>query len=375
MKITAQFLAVIAITSLSNAGVYAIPSYNLTDLGNLGGQSTASSLNDSEQVVGEGLLPNGQATAFLWTANTGMVNLGAMPGEESYASSINNAGEIVGGSWGSADFGDRGILWTPQSGLIDIGSETQMTVVEPFGITEDGQVFGGSDVGGFIYTAAAGFTRVIIPGITVDIVCALNNQGQMVIDTQNTGKVFYSSSEGVVPIRDNAEPAINNFEFGQMNENGMVVGTIPLVTAPTVAMHGFIWDQATGMIDLTPGADDSSTATGINDLGQVVGDANLDGKGWFPFLYENGTLYNLTPYLDATASGWSNIALADINNNGDIAGYGTFSGQTEAFLLTPDGTTSIPEPAGLLLVPGFCLLASSRRRPARGAPPAGTLRC
>ncbi len=34
-------------------------------------------------------------------------------------------------------------------------------------------------------------------------------------------------------------------------------------------------------------------------------------------------------------SGWTLIEAASINNSGQIAGFGIFSGQTHAFLLTP----------------------------------------
>jgi probable HAF family extracellular repeat protein len=68
------------------------------DLGTLGGTSSAASgLNELGQVVGWSQTTSGQKHAFIWTSDTGMVDLGKlMGGSYSVASSINEYGEIVG---------------------------------------------------------------------------------------------------------------------------------------------------------------------------------------------------------------------------------------------------------------------------------------
>lgn len=78
-------------------------------------------------------------------------------------------------------------------------------------------------------------------------------------------------------------------------------------------------------------------------------------------LWENGAVYDLNTLLPPD-TGWVLNEADDINNSGQIIGYGTYNGQQAAFLLTPTDPTSIPEPAAILLAPGFCLLASFRRR-------------
>jgi probable HAF family extracellular repeat protein len=128
--------------------------------------------------------------------------------------------------------------------------------------------------------------------------------------------------------------------------------------------------QANGVTDLTPGVDDSSWAFGINDLNQVVGGASLDGGSTFPFLYQDGTLYDLANLLDCSDSGWTNLTPESINDLGQIAGYGTFDGQTEAFLLTPTGDGSfsasgVPEPASLTLLAFGSMLFPWRRKRGR----------
>jgi probable HAF family extracellular repeat protein len=74
-----------------------------TDLGNLGGTGHGSGnialhLNNLTHVVGcSDLKGDANSHAFLWTSETGMQDLGTLPGDvDSCAISINDAGEIVG---------------------------------------------------------------------------------------------------------------------------------------------------------------------------------------------------------------------------------------------------------------------------------------
>jgi probable HAF family extracellular repeat protein len=68
------------------------------DLGTLpgGNWSTAYGINNAGTVVGSGNLANGMFRGFVWTAATGMVELGTFGGNNSYANAINSSGEVVG---------------------------------------------------------------------------------------------------------------------------------------------------------------------------------------------------------------------------------------------------------------------------------------
>ena len=75
-------------------------------------------------------------------------------------------------------------------------------------------------------------------------------------------------------------------------------------------------------------------ATGINDLGQIVGGYS-DSSGAHGFLYSDGTYTTIDDAL-----GTSTIAYG-INNAGQIAGqYTDSSGTLHGFLATPPATTS-----------------------------------
>ena len=85
----------------------------------------------------------------------------------------------------------------------------------------------------------------------------------------------------------------------------------------------------------------ASFARGINDSGQVVGDAVTSGGADHAFLYSgSGSMQDLNNLI-APASGWTLGEATAISDSGQIVGYGTNpSGQTHAFLLNP-----VPEPS------------------------------
>ena len=102
------------------------------DLGNIGGHgwNTPTFINNQGQVVGfaneSGDLVNGQLAikfhAFLWTKERGMSDLGTLPGDTlSEALGINEAGQIVGVSYGAGFSHPRAFLW--QNGvMMDLNS-------------------------------------------------------------------------------------------------------------------------------------------------------------------------------------------------------------------------------------------------------------
>ncbi len=147
--------------------------------------------------------------------------------------------------------------------------------------------------------------------------------------------------------------------------------------------HAFVWTTAGGMVDLgTLGGSDSS-ASRINDLGHVVGwaetskqevhgfvvipeDTNGDGRPdrWYRDNDANG-INDLMTDLNAVAlaaTKWSIREARDINNSGEIAGWGSFKGgdgnsARQAFFmriataeeietLTPPADDSSETPAG-----------------------------
>lgn len=179
-----------------------------------------------------------------------------------------------------------------------------------------------------------------------------------------------------------------------INDDGTVVGVAATdIFVPqfgTNQSHAFRWTQAEGLQDLgtLPGGH-GSTAYDINDLGQVTGISddggftshavvwspstittipNIDAQrvpvyglfindaGWVVgtasapggsiyFLYKDGQSYELLPLIIDDGTHWANLVITDMNDRGQLVGYGTNDntpgGGRRVFLLTPDmGATS-----------------------------------
>jgi probable HAF family extracellular repeat protein len=109
--------------------------------------------------------------------------------------------------------------------------------------------------------------------------------------------------------------------------------------------HAFLYSGST-MTDLGTLGGQYSYAWGINDSGQVVGEAYTTGDAAIhAFLYSGSTMTDLNTMIDPN-SGWILTDASAINDAGQIAGKGMNSRyQNHAFLLTP-----VPEPSTFTLL-------------------------
>ena len=116
----------------------------LRDLGDPGG--IAYAINSHNQVVGQAVNSDGIPLAALWQDNT-VTSLGPLlPGDvASFATSINNRGQVVGSSFDSRANWSHGLLW--QNGMmIDLNTvfpaSSNLYVVSASNINESGQIAG-----------------------------------------------------------------------------------------------------------------------------------------------------------------------------------------------------------------------------------------
>ena len=105
--------------------------------------------------------------------------------------------------------------------------------------------------------------------------------------------------------------------------------------------YAFLYTGSGPLKDLGTLGGPNSDASGINDLGQIVGVTDTSVKDIVgnyishPFLYTSGTMLDLCNRMTPN-SGWTSISPQVVNDSGEIAGYGwNAKGQKHAFILTP----------------------------------------
>jgi probable HAF family extracellular repeat protein len=103
--------------------------------------------------------------------------------------------------------------------------------------------------------------------------------------------------------------------------------------------RGFYWSAESGAVDLGTLGGPYTLPVDINELGQIVGDADTEPHVNHAFLWEDGAIKDLNDLI-LPNSGWTLYGATDINNLGQIVGYGDLNGVRHSFLLTP--TASAP---------------------------------
>jgi len=325
------------IVTASGGGAVA---YTVTDLGTLpgGNLSYASAINNAGQVVGNSYKGHGTSQAFLYS-NGQMQGLGTLPGNtDSFATGINSAGQVVG----NVGISSLGALQNiSQAFLYSNGTMQGLgTLNGASGINDAGQVVGSANTSAhaFLYSNGRMQDLGTLPGGTSSGASGINNAGQVVgsadIAGGNTHAFLYSSGQmqdlGTLPgDTDSFATGINS--AGQMVGKGVITG----------GAHAFLYSNGK-MQDLgtLPGGT-SSEASGINDAGQVVGDANADSSAYsyVAFLYSSGRMQDLNTLIPAN-SGWLLTKATGINASGQICGDGYVNSRPHAFLLTPAAVTA-----------------------------------
>ena len=93
---------------------------SVTDIGTMGGNTTARSINDVGEVAGFGSpCPACQPHAFYWSAATGIVDLGTFGGFRSFAFEIDNRGRVTG-FYETPGNVRHAFVWTLAGGKVDL---------------------------------------------------------------------------------------------------------------------------------------------------------------------------------------------------------------------------------------------------------------
>ena len=274
----------------------------MTDLGTLSrgndGHSRAFDINDAGQIVGEAVNTTlGDLRAFLYSGGV-MTDLGTLGGENSRAVAINNVGQVVGES--TAVLGDEFEEPPFHAFLLSNG------VMKNLGT----------------------------PGEETSGVHDINNAGQLIAYSSNgdDGRVFVyrDGKRTVLP---------DGFSPRRINDAGQMAGWQAGIPCPIPVLYcgGRITELGTlGGHEAFAGG-----VGGINNAGQVVGhwptgerDAN-DRPISHAFLYADGVMKDLDELVEPPGA-LGRSSASDINDAGEIVGgYITAEGLPRAFLLTP----------------------------------------
>ena len=292
--------ALVGVLLLSATAAQAGPiRYSMTILGTLGGRySQAWGINDHGQAVGYSDINAGRYPihAFLWTRGSGMQDLGTLGGGYSWAFGINENGQVVGGSGTAPYDAEHAFLWTRGVGLQDLGGGSARD------INDRGQIAGNVGRHAALWTSGAGMQDLGTLGGPGSNARAINNHGQVV---GSSNYIPNDSSDG----------------------------------------HAYLWTHGAGMQDLGTLGGTNSFAVAINDRGQVIGSATIASGEYHPFLWTSRDgMQDLTTLLPLD-DGWGHLYALDINNAGQIVGFGTRGRHDVAFLLTP-----VPEPSACALL-------------------------
>jgi probable HAF family extracellular repeat protein len=272
---------------------------NLRDLGTFGGRySFGTDINDRGQVVGWydtlwGLLVLEQHTSMAFVYDHGVKrDLGTLGGAHSFALGINNSGQIVGDSYLIGDVDRHAFLYS-DGAMRDLGT-LGGTISYAGGINNRGEVTGTSSTLGNAESHAF-----------------LYSHGAM----RDLG-IGGTGSEGQ-----------------SINDRGDVAGGYTLTGPAGATNRAFVYSD--GMVrDLGTLGGTISYALAINNKGQVTGTSTLANTEPHAFLFSDGAMWDLNDLTDQTNAGWVFASAIDINDAGQITGWGFHNGEPRAFLLT-----------------------------------------
>jgi probable HAF family extracellular repeat protein len=358
-------------------------SYHVTQLGSLGGTTSAgSSINNRGWIAGLSNLPGDETThATLWRDGSTPINLGTLGGPNSAVLwPVKNSGGMIAGVAETAEMNPFGETWScsaffppPATGNICLGFVWQHGHMRPLptlggpdgfatGVNNGGQVVGWAE--NTVHDPTCNEPQVLqfravrwdssrrahelppLAGDTTSAATAINDSGQVVgisgICADAVGG--YSAAHAVIWEKGEATDLGNlggvawNTPMA-INRQGEVVGFANLPDGDPGAFnaHAFLWTEEEGMRDLgTLPGDAFSEALGINRRHQVVGLSCTAGFGSCrAFIWEDGVMTDLSELAPGYEGSF--VFANDINDAGEITGQAidAETGDAVTFLASP----------------------------------------
>jgi probable HAF family extracellular repeat protein len=230
---------------------------------------------------------------------------------------MNAYGEVVGDANFQAFVWNRGTVSTPAS-LANSFSTARS-------INDLGQVVGGFAPNGMsvAFLLDGGVVTKLDAGTTDSLAVAINNQGEVLVNrSAGSGSTAFLWLHGA----QRQIPSLGGFiEANALNQLGQVVGDSSPAGTPS---HAFLWSGGRSIdLGVLPGgeaggdcgfcvAPNFSTATAINDSGEIVGQSAAAGQLLHAFLWRGGGMEDL-----GTLPGDNRSYASAINSRGQIVGW------------------------------------------------------
>lgn len=281
----------------------------LTDLGAFsGGTSVARGLTPDGRVAGYSAEADGQLYPFL--SSRGLVTkVGSGPGA---ALAVNALGQSAG-ALNNMHVGLFVGQTSTDLGSIDGGANIAV------GINNNGQVVGYTVLANHDERAFVADKYSLVNlgtlGGSVSRAIAINGSGVITgysFTADGLGRCFVSHGNGMVDIGPLA--STDNCKPTAINDAGQIVGAV----YNSSGSHAFLYDGRQ-FHDLGALGGNTSVANGINQLGQVVGQAQMANGDTRAFLYSAGQMFNLG---SPSATGGISSAYS-VNASGQAIGYYT----------------------------------------------------
>jgi probable HAF family extracellular repeat protein len=301
------------------------------------GSGVAMAINNDGMVCGLSAGPTG---AFCWRNGT-LVELQPLPGDDNvYVEGINERGQAVGTSQSTLTFRRSAVVFV--DGVAHEVTIPQATDASASDIDNAGDIVGtyrsrnGDNMAYLVRHGEVQDLGTLGQTVRNSSAAGINNRRQIVgtsyidaptpIGNSQTRAFLYQ--QGVMTAL--PTPAGYSSVAARINERGQVIGRLEPNDASWETWRAALWDKDGVKVLL----DQASDARGINNRGQVVG-AVLTGSGGF--FYEPGKgVRSLNDLID-TSTGWNIVYAQDINERGQIVGFGCKGELCGPVLMNPTG--------------------------------------
>ena len=313
--------------------------YTIVPVGDFNPQqgSSASDVNNANQVVGSYTQASGDVRAFLHTGGMN-IDLGTLGGRYTNALAINDAGVITGFSaFQPATMAPSHAFRYDAGTMTDLGTLGGSSSIGA-AINNAGYITGPSTTSSNNWEAAfiwngSTIASLATAGWSAPFSTAINASTTIVGDYCQNGYRAFRYAAGGITDRGTL-PGDAGSAARSVNDAGLTVGSSKKPwNAGSTAVQ---WSNGTiTALPSLPGAT-WSEADDVNAGGEIVGASNGRAVRW-----SGGTIVDLNTEIPA-GSGWTLEAAYAINDGGAIVGSGIYNGVMRGFLLIQINDTTPP---------------------------------